>query len=168
MANEYLENIITEERAAKGDMVIERDEGGNIKFAQAQFNNIMNYLYNRRILDNQHIHDGQIYELWKMIFNARLGYGYNKVYSSDIAEARSAVIADNLPSSDFTSLIRALGARNCRIIEIGIYQHATPFSIALLKGRRHWFRPAFDALSNQMEFLRRKNEESACNEENFK
>ena len=168
MVHEYLESIITEERAAKGDMLVERDEGGNIRFAQLNVNNVMNYLHGLRILDDQHLHDGQTYELWQMIFNARCGYGYNKIYSQDILEARSAVIADNLPSSGFTRLIRGLGARNCHIIEIGIYQHATPFSIALIEGRRHWFKPAFDALSNGMEFLRRQSEESACNEENFK
>ena len=43
MVHEYLESIITEERAAKGDMLVERDEGGNIRFAQLNVNNVMNY-----------------------------------------------------------------------------------------------------------------------------
>ena len=147
-------DIITPERERHGDVRVERDDDGNIRFVQRQLSTVMNELERRGTIDSQHAHDGQTYEVWQTIFRSRLGYRNNPIYQTDIAGMRRMVSEDDLEVDDFGRLIHKLGAENCRLIESAIYEHVTPRTLLLLEHNSVGFRMAFNRLSEVMEQLR--------------
>jgi hypothetical protein len=148
------EPIITPEREAKGYMLIERNYNGEIRFAQLQLATVLNAMEQRGIIDSQHVHDAQTYEVWQTIFRSRLGYRNNPIYADDLARMRLMVSEDELDSDDFGKLIHALGANVCRAVEFAIYTPVTPHMIWLVSRSGSQYRTAFDRLSQVMERLR--------------
>lgn len=176
-------SIVTEERASKGDMLIERapptksqqerGEPGHIRYAQVQVRNILRHLSEREVLDEQHIHDGQTYEIWQTIFRARTGYRNNPIYADELVRMRGAIAQDGLDVSDYVILIRRLGVQKCRIIEDAIYSPVTPQVRQLLSGGADDYVRAFDSLSWIMRQLReewkhrKESETNSCNNDRF-
>jgi hypothetical protein len=148
------DSIITEQRAAKGDLRVDRDEDGAIRHAQVMVRNILNVLWENRNLDDQHAHDGRTYEIWQTIFRAKLSYRNNPIYSPELTAMHQAVKDDHLEVDDYGRLIRSLGAQNCRIIEFAIYEPINEHKIWLVKRNITPYRLAFDTLTTVMERLR--------------
>jgi hypothetical protein len=149
--------IITPERELKGDVTIDRDEDGNIRYVQRHLTTILNELHRRGTLDGQHVHDGQTYEVWQTIFRSRLGYRNNAIYQMDLTGMRRMVSEDELQVDDFGKLIQKLHQLDqgyCRLVETAIYEHITPRTLHLIEGNSVQFRKAFDALSTVMDKLR--------------
>lgn len=160
------EPIITPERERHGDVLVERDDDGNIRFVQKHLSTVLNELDRRGTLTPQHVHDGQTYEIWQTIFRAKLGYRNNPIYQADLLAMRRMVTEDELPSDDFGMLIHRLGAERCKLVETAIYEHLTPRTLHFIDGNSARFRMAFDRLSEVMEQLRedwrKRQDETAC------
>lgn len=147
-------DIITPERERHGDVQVERDEDGNIRYVQRQLSTVMNELERRGTLDSQHAHDGQTYEIWQTIFRSRLGFRNNPIYQTDLAGMRRMVSEDDLQLDDFGKLIHKLGADTCKLIESALYEHVTPRTLLLIDQHSLRYRMAFTRLSEVMERLR--------------
>lgn len=145
---------ITPEREQHGDILVERDEDGNVRHIQKHLSTVLNELDRRGTLTPQHVHDGQTYEIWQTIFRAKLGYRNNPIYQADLAGMRRMVSADDLQVDDFGRLIHKLGGERCQMIEAAIYEHVTPRTLHFIDGNSARFRMAFDRLSEVMELLR--------------
>jgi hypothetical protein len=159
------EPVITEERASKGDMLVvrstptkaqeERGQLGDIRFAQVQIRNILNFLWDRGILEAQHVHDGQTYELWHTIFNSRLGYRNNPIYSArEIALMAKSVSDEGFDDADFMCVLRSLSTIQNKLVQAAIYNHASEHHRWLCMRSATQYRNAFDRLSEVMEPLK--------------
>ena len=174
------ERILTAEREAKGDMLVERraptrlqremNEPGTVYFAQAVENSILNFLSHtptirawcignqlppyKAILEPQHAHDGRTYELWQTLFHARQGYRNNPLYSPELAELRTAVKEDGYDPSDFVTVIRTLTLEQKKVIEFSLYTQATDRLRHSCLQHGLVYQKAFDRLCEIMEPMR--------------
>jgi hypothetical protein len=174
------EPLITPERAAKGDMLIQRkeptqdqasrNEPGEIQAAQAIINNVLNFLYDREYINSQHVTDARTYELWQTCYRAKLGYRNNRVYSSEIREMERILAHDGVESvNEFHTIITKLSLQHKNTIERAIYTPASsherfiagdyrpgasPQERYIARQRATIYVRAFDRLSELMEPLR--------------
>jgi hypothetical protein len=149
-----LEDLVTPERKAKGDLEVHHTPEGAVSHAQAQVRNILNHLWEKGVLDAQHVHDGQVYEVWQLCFTAHLGYRNNPIYRSEVVEYKAVLRGEGLEAGDFEKLIRLLSLEQKQAVEAAIYTPASEH-VRWQYGRNHaQFREAFDRLSEVMERLR--------------
>jgi len=164
------EPIITPERRHKGDMTIDIecadcDSTGNvqgvhcracrgkgrvpqriedaatqeIRYAQSHVRNILNYLWNNGDLTDQQAHDGKTYEIWKSLSDANFGLRKKATAEGDGGTGVSEY--------GFVLLIRALGLRDCKIVESAIFTVATEHSRFVAARNKHQYQAAFERLS---------------------
>lgn len=148
------EPIVTPERAAKGDLHVENGDGDQIRFAQLAANSVMNHLHRKGVLDDQHAHEGGIYEIWQVCFSAELGYRTSSIYASDLQGMRRVIADEHLEVADFERLIRALTAAQKRIVEFCLYTTATEHARWMADRNVGAIRGTFDRMSEVMKRLK--------------
>lgn len=156
--------LVTPERAAKGDLTVNRrapptkaqqarGEAGDIRDAQAHVRNVMNALHDRGVLDYQHVHDGETFEMWQMWFTAELSCRPSSVYC-DVRGIRRALAEDELAHDDYAKMCRQVGQPHLRLVERAIKTHAREHNLWLAEKDADHYRAAFDRLSTVMERFR--------------
>lgn len=147
--------ILTPERIAKGDLRIEKYEHKDaVRFAQVQVRNVMNFLYEAGTLDDQHVHDGQTFEVWQMSFTAELSCRPNPIYSSELRSVRRTLEDDDLAHDDYAKLLRGLSRAHIKAVEQAIKAPANEHNARLATLHAATYRQAFDRLGVVMERLR--------------
>mgnify|MGYP001032311824 CR=1 FL=1 len=146
--------IITPERAAKGDILVERDpptkrqqergEPGNVRFAQAHVQNILNWLYEQDKLTDQHVYDGQTYEIWQHIYQSRRAMRRkDPLFSIPGFEEQEAT-----SERGFTLILLRMPIRHQRAVESAIHTYATGQARFLARKNLRHFVDAFESLSS--------------------
>lgn len=145
------ESIITEERASKGDMKIERQdpttqqlqngENGDIRFAQAQVKNILNFLWEMDAIEDQHHHDGQTFQIWREMHQSSLGLMRAVSFGSD------QNIGIRLRAYGFILVIKRLSIYDKKTIISSIETFANEHTKFLASKQRQIYRRAFERLS---------------------
>ena len=138
-----------------------------VRYAQAVVNTVMNHLHRAGVLNHDHVHDGQTYQAWQMLFAAGLGYGVNRIYRGALSDIRRMVRDDGLVSDDYDKLANSLSAGQRRIIDFSVTAAATEHNRWLASRHHDAYRRAFDRLCEVMESLReetrkRNEEKNAC------
>ncbi|OJW21183.1 MAG: hypothetical protein BGO49_24530 [Planctomycetales bacterium 71-10] len=117
----------------------------HVRFAQAQVQNVMNWLWERGTLDDQHLHDGQTYEQWQMVQQARLGL------RRKVAASGEATDGDDLRERGFTLLLIRVPARHQKWIDHAVHTNAASGHVRFIAQRNcRFYREAFDCLSGKL------------------
>lgn len=138
-----------------------------VQFAQVQVRNVMNYMREKGFLTAQHVHCGQIFELWRICANSALGYRNNPIYAGEvIREAKRAVEAEGLEPGDYEKLMAELTVPEAKTIIFAIESMATTHNRWLAERYHAHYRKAFDKLADIMNRLRdeaeHREKESPC------
>jgi hypothetical protein len=158
--------IINEYRAAKFDIVTETRpsaRGEEIRFAQVQVNSLLNFLHAGKVLDSQHVHDGQTYEIWQTCFTWRQQIHENRIYSPEMREMQKAVEEDGLDPSDFVKVLRGLSHAEKKLIDLSIQPGTTDHKRWVAVRSEKHYRAAYDRLTRIMQALRDAHEERKKN-----
>lgn len=149
------EPLVTPERAAKGDLKIEREidektgELGEIRYAQAFYRNILNWLWENNHIDDQMHHDGQTYQIWREMHRASLGVIKPVSFGLDDAKQK-------LRAHGYILLLRRLSHHDSKTIESAIDSPAhQPFN-EIAKARTETYHRAFFSLSKLLPVIEDK------------
>ncbi len=163
-------SILTPERLAKGDIkdVAYHDGDTHVRYAQACVLNVMSFLYEQTVLDDQQIYDGRTYEVWRA-----------KARAFFTKELASYSATDGRPQGPgygeygFVLLVRSMHARDLSALNEAIDAPAGMMQRALLTikpedsyqaryaadARRGHYRRAFSKLVAAMPAVRDKIQE---------
>lgn len=135
------ESIITPEREAKGDMHIERDaETQDIKFAQAQIRNILNFLWSRDIITDDQHDAGNVFWAWRN--QHRVALGLQRAISTDIAVSSTV----KLRAYGYVLLVKPLSVDDHAAIDYAVEMFESSHTRFLALQRRVLYRRAFARL----------------------
>lgn len=163
--------FITPERADKGDIRVEYDDNGNIRFAQSQVKNILNYLWEKEIITDQQHHDGQTFEIWRDMHRVQLES--KKAVSSGGEEA----IGVRLRAYGFVLLLKRLSIPDQNTIESSIERPASNHYCFIADNNTNAYKRTFERLSDvllpikeQIQYLEQlsEDERGAIAEDNLK
>lgn len=135
-------SIISEERAAKGDMLIERDEFGHIRFAQMQVRNILNYLWNTDIITDENHDDGHTFEAWRN--QHRVATGQQRAISGDPTDPSSSV---KLRAYGYILILKRLSIYDYNAVSDAIETFENEHTRFIALSQRMIYRRAFTRLS---------------------
>lgn len=148
------EPVLTPERIAKGDLEYALTESGNLRFAQAQLNTVLNFLWVGKILTQQHVHDGQTFEIWQICFTSEFQIKENRIYATELERFERAIRADGLDVALFDKILHQLTTQQKKMIEYALSPGTTDHKRWLAIRYQGHYRKAFDRLSEIMENLR--------------
>lgn len=139
-------SLITEERAAKPDCQVIRD-GDHILYAQLQVRNLMNWLHERRRISDQHLHDGQTYERWRLAFQSAL-----EGRRIDFGQGGAAPVA-GLSEMGYKRILMRMPVHHRKRLEQSL-EVASSTHIFIANRDSVYFRRAFENLSHLIEPIR--------------
>lgn len=194
------EPIITPERRAKGDLLIDipcpecdgkagearrlckscRARGrvqapdqsaiatADIRFVQLHANTVMNHLNREGVLTGQHVHDGQTFEAWRIVFRATNGLAWQtaRIYNPErspeeirglrqmLAEEGIGCRGGDEMNADYESLLQKLLPWQRQVIIFAVEASASEHARWLVSHHHAAYRTAFDRLSSLMDGLR--------------
>ncbi len=131
-------------RLPPGSAVIGDED--QVRFAQANVRNILNYVREREFITDQQAHDARTFEIWKALHDSNFGL---RKSSPRIGDG-----GDGVAEYGYVLLIRALGLRDCRVIEETIVTVATSHTCFLANKNRRVFERAFERLSSLLPPIR--------------
>jgi hypothetical protein len=140
--------IITPEREAKGDIQtvrsIDQETGvtGDILSAQVQVRNILNFLWNAEIITDDQAHAGQIFQIWRDIHNAAMGF--KKSTGSGAKGSRSDT---RMEEHGYILLVQRLSRNDLSLIGSAIDTYETEFTRYMAINRKEMYRGALERLS---------------------
>lgn len=129
MQEDLWHDIVTPERAAKGDLDCRRHEAtGFIRHAEVRDRSALAFLVERGILDPHHAYYAMVFEDMHRAFLRRVGHKSNSLYA---CEFFGPDLSDGAFESLYLRVVRELSNRSCRAE--GRIRHAiTTFIPALL------------------------------------
>lgn len=159
-------SICTPERLAKPDMHRhEYDADGHVRFAQSRVVNILNFLYEIDVIDDQQMFDANTYEIWRGLFRVFTGTGTGTPCYSPTARDKNG---SGLREYGYVLVLKRLHRRDQQIMDYAIDAFATQAERTLLmaplgtapakahacRSQRAYYRNAAASLSTIMQNVR--------------
>jgi hypothetical protein len=121
-----------------------------VRYAQAQVQNVLNWLYERDLLTDQHVFDGQTYEIWREVYQARRTMRRkDPLYSVRGYEETEAQC-----EYGYSLLLVRLPVRHHRTVEYAVATFATSHARQVAQRSQKSILHAFEALSRMMPDVR--------------
>lgn len=135
------ESIVTPQRAAKNDLAFSTETNPDgterISHAESRPVTIMLWLYDRRVLNGQHLLDGQAYEAWQYWFLYHLWVKPNRLYSSreELRDALAEAGIEAKNDEDYEWLMRSLSHAQRKVLTFAVHNLAEEWP--------HFVRPTY-------------------------
>lgn len=134
----------------------EKDPLSDVRFAQAQVRNILTYLHDTSIINDQNAYDGRTYEIWYEIFTANMTQGKKQLFGNLRGEA-----GDGLGEHGFLLLLKRLPEQYHRTIKASIFTFQNAHTRFIARRNARGYERAFQVLSEMMPKIREELEELA-------
>ena len=136
------EAFVTPERVLKGDIDIFIDDNGNMQEARSSVKNILNFLWEEDIIDDQQHHDAGTYQIWRDMHQASMGM--KKPVSSGNAEA----LGIRLRAHGYVLVSQRMPKSHIRAVESALETFANSHTEFLARNSRRAYAEALTNLSN--------------------
>lgn len=95
----------------------------DVRFAQAQVRNILNYLYQKKIITEQNVHDGRTFEIWKEIHDSSFSMRKKSYYGA----LRAELAAEGLSEMGYVLILKKLSVYHHNAISMAISTIQSPW-----------------------------------------
>lgn len=166
--------FVTPERLAKNDMRVSYNDRGQMVEAQATVRNILNYLWEEEIIDDQQHHDGQTFEIWREVYSSAHGKTITLRFGQ---EAKTTNPKGSAEYIGYSMLIRRLSKADVGALEFTLKPITADYAKFVTKNNKQGYRLLFNKLSacipsirERIDFIAKLSEEEKNNlaEENLK
>jgi hypothetical protein len=130
----------------------ELDPLSDIRFAQAKVRNILAFLHQSNIINDQHAHDGRTYEIWYEIFKAGSTMEKKPLYGA----LRGELAREGLSEYGFLLLLQAMPNAYHLQIKRAIYTIQTEHHRWLARRQGNSYLTVFEKLTEQIPLIREK------------
>lgn len=121
-----------------------------VRYAQAHVQNILNWLHERGLLSDQHVFDGQSFEIWQDVYQARR----TMRRKDPLYTVRGYEENEDQCEYGYTLILARMPVRHQRVVEATIRTFATGHQRQMAHDRRHSIVRAFDTLTHLMPGIR--------------
>jgi hypothetical protein len=128
----------------RGNILVENNGSfpmEEVLYVQFLERNLMNWLWERDILDDQNLHDGQTYERWQMIYRAKRGRGVNSKSLHGVTDSEAGCA-----EYGFSLILQRLNPGYQKAINT-TFSHANDYGRWVIWDHRYRYLTAFQSLT---------------------